>query len=275
MPIEKRPANPLPKGPRPGSRYPPYKVTDADSLEIVAQKFSVSVSTLIMHNFATMDPPEINWYLRENVGCNKPTSDGKNWCFSNSASPGLMYLPALGTRKPPTEEPSEPEEPPTPGDIESQDWSAANLGAIEYYFIGGGGAVALALRNHSNNTTFYYVALRCGGGMDLDPFEKVKQLKNLLKLIGIAVFIGKAATANWVPVTAFRPFSANEIDCCTIDCVGGNVNAGPPIGVHSWEKVTLRDDADKFAQVIFSESSWWGMPGAGGHVSGGVLIRVW
>jgi hypothetical protein len=96
MPIEKRPASPLPKGIRPGSRYPPYKVTDADSLETVAQKYMIGVTTLIKHNFDTMDPAEINWYLREHVGCNKPTSDGKNWCFSSTAKPGLIYIPGSG-----------------------------------------------------------------------------------------------------------------------------------------------------------------------------------
>jgi hypothetical protein len=105
MPIEKKPASPLPKGARPGSLNPPYKVTDADSLETVARKFSVSVTALIQHNFATMDPAEINWYLREQVGCNKPTADGKNWCFSSSAKPGLMYIPS---GKGPSEEPAAP-----------------------------------------------------------------------------------------------------------------------------------------------------------------------
>jgi hypothetical protein len=97
MPIEKRPASPLPKGPRPGSRNPPYKVTGADTLETVASKHSVSTTDLIRHNFATTDPAEINWYLREYVGCDKPTSDGKNWCFSSSANPGLIYIPASST----------------------------------------------------------------------------------------------------------------------------------------------------------------------------------
>jgi hypothetical protein len=35
----------------------------------------------------------VNWYLRRNVGCNVPTPDGLNWMFSDSASPGLIYLP--------------------------------------------------------------------------------------------------------------------------------------------------------------------------------------
>ncbi len=100
MPIESRPAKPLPKGPRPGSRTPAYKVTDQDSLETVARKYSIPVGTLIQHNFATSDPAEINWYLRENVGCVKATTDGKNWCFSSSANPGLIYIPSNGTSNP-------------------------------------------------------------------------------------------------------------------------------------------------------------------------------
>src|SRR5262249_13061926 len=93
MPIEKRPENPIPKGPRPGSRTPPHKVHDNETLETVAQKYGLSVSALLLHNFGTLDEREINWYLRENVGCNLPTHDQKNWRFSSTAKPGLIFIP--------------------------------------------------------------------------------------------------------------------------------------------------------------------------------------
>lgn len=93
MPLEKRPANPIPKGPRPASRTPPHRVRDHETLETVAQKYGLSVSALLLHNFSTLDAREINWYLREHVGCHLPTNDHKNWRFSNSAKPGLIYIP--------------------------------------------------------------------------------------------------------------------------------------------------------------------------------------
>src|SRR5690242_4349644 len=93
MPIERRPANPLPKGVRAGSRPQPHRVVDGETLESVAKKHGIAINHLIQHNFATLDPAEINWYLREHVGCTLPTKDGKNWRFSSTARPGLIYLP--------------------------------------------------------------------------------------------------------------------------------------------------------------------------------------
>ena len=93
MPVEKRPANPLPKGARAGSRPRPHRVVDGETLETVAKKHGIAINRLIQHNFGTLDPAEINWYLREQVGCTLPTKDGKNWRFSSTAHPGLIYLP--------------------------------------------------------------------------------------------------------------------------------------------------------------------------------------
>ncbi len=95
MPIEKRPAKPLPTNhvPTGGTAY---RVKDGDSWGTVAQKHGIDTWDLIAFNFQTRVPAEVNWYLRENVGCNKPTRDGKNWMFSSSASPGLIYLPPKG-----------------------------------------------------------------------------------------------------------------------------------------------------------------------------------
>ena len=92
MPIEKRPANPLPKGARAGSRQT-HRVADGETLESLASKYHVPLRNLLLHNFATLNPAEINWYLREHVGCTLPTADGTNWRFSSKAQPGLIYLP--------------------------------------------------------------------------------------------------------------------------------------------------------------------------------------
>ncbi|HLV89195.1 MAG TPA: LysM domain-containing protein [Candidatus Sulfotelmatobacter sp.] len=89
---EKRPANPLPNTPRHGSRHG-HKVQDDETLESVAQQYGITTKQLIHHNFGTDDTGEINWYLREYVGCNLPTQDRKNWRFSDSAAPGIIYIP--------------------------------------------------------------------------------------------------------------------------------------------------------------------------------------
>jgi hypothetical protein len=38
---------------------------------------------------------EVNWYLRNYVGCDRPTADSLNWRFSSTARPGTIHLPLL------------------------------------------------------------------------------------------------------------------------------------------------------------------------------------
>src|SRR5687767_6050492 len=78
MPIEKKPQNPLPANYVPPAGAP-YKVNDGDDWASVAQHFKVEVDTLIRFNFQTRDPAEVNWYLKHNVGCRKPSPGGNNW----------------------------------------------------------------------------------------------------------------------------------------------------------------------------------------------------
>ena len=92
MPIERRPANPLPKSYIPSGGLL-FKVSDNDDWRSVAQKFGIDVNTLIEFNFKTRNPDEVNWYLRERVGCRKMTNDGVNWMFSSTAMPGIIYIP--------------------------------------------------------------------------------------------------------------------------------------------------------------------------------------
>jgi hypothetical protein len=279
MPLktEQRPANPVPRGPRPGSRYPPYQVRDGDTWSTVAQKYSVEVSTLLMHNFATTNPNEINWYLREYVGCNVATNDRLNWCFSSSATPGLIYVPALGTRKPKEPVEGTPPGPVDPADEKSPVWLAASLGALEVYEGVGGGVVGLVFRNLSNKRNFYYAGLRGGPGFNLDPVEKIEKVKEILQVIGQALFFWKLRNTNWVPVTVYQPFSANGIDGCEIDCVAWTLKTGAPSGVqnHSFEQITMLDTGDYFGRVTFQGTSWWGIPEFSGEMSVGVLIRIW
>lgn len=94
MPIERRPANPRPRGVPPNSRPLPHRVADDETLESIARRYGVSTQALLMHNFGTTQPAEVNWYLREYVGCKLATHDRQNWRFSRAATPGLIYIPA-------------------------------------------------------------------------------------------------------------------------------------------------------------------------------------
>ena len=90
---EKPPARPLPAGARPGK---PHPLEDNETWASVATKHGVTVRELIANNCGlNVTPEEINWYLHMRVGCNF-SSDGKNWSFSKSAKPGIIYVPAAG-----------------------------------------------------------------------------------------------------------------------------------------------------------------------------------
>lgn len=90
---ERFPLRPLPVGPRPGV---PHRVGDNEDWASIARKYGVTVRELIANNCGlNVTPEEINWYLHMRVGCNY-TRDGKNWNFSKSASPGVIYIPIPG-----------------------------------------------------------------------------------------------------------------------------------------------------------------------------------
>ena len=59
----------------------------------VGRKFAVDVDDLIFFNFLTHHPDEVNWYLRNYVGCDKVSPSGNNWMFSHTAKPGYIYIP--------------------------------------------------------------------------------------------------------------------------------------------------------------------------------------
>jgi len=91
---EKAPASPLPKGFVPVGGVP-HRVKDGENWGSVAAVYGyTSAMELIHYNFFTKNAREINYYLRVNVGCNIATGDQKNWRFSSSASPGLIYIHA-------------------------------------------------------------------------------------------------------------------------------------------------------------------------------------
>jgi hypothetical protein len=82
--------------PQPSFRH---LVEDGETWETVAAKFGMNVQELILANFKTLVPQEINWYLHHYVECNVPTTDRYNWRFSASARKsgnpraGVIFIP--------------------------------------------------------------------------------------------------------------------------------------------------------------------------------------
>lgn len=70
-----------------------YFVRDGDTLSSVANKFGITFRELVLFNFGTQIPSEINIKLREQVGCTQRTKDGKNYIFSDEDKPGLLLIP--------------------------------------------------------------------------------------------------------------------------------------------------------------------------------------
>ena len=80
-----------------------YVVQDSDTWGRIADRERVDVGGLIAFNFATHVPEEVNWYLRELVGCRVSTDGGRNFAFVG-ADPAKrkIYIPPLADIKPPT-----------------------------------------------------------------------------------------------------------------------------------------------------------------------------
>ena len=72
--LKRNPRNPTPKGKIPPD-FRPYKVKDGEGWRKLAKFHGMEVWELIYQNFKTRNPAEINWYLREYVGCTKKTTD--------------------------------------------------------------------------------------------------------------------------------------------------------------------------------------------------------
>ncbi|WP_299481320.1 hypothetical protein [uncultured Roseibium sp.] len=101
----KRPENPIPKEFFPQNREHQtrngvwvkcgtvIKVDTGDSWETIGKLCDgIPAEEVAYANFETYDPAEINWYLKEYVGCHKPGPHGFNFMF-DGATPGLILAP--------------------------------------------------------------------------------------------------------------------------------------------------------------------------------------
>jgi hypothetical protein len=96
MAIARRPSVPTPfPSPLHLASGTPYKVKDGDNWWSIATANRVDVGALIAFNFKTSNPDEINWYLREKVGCRLETPDRDNYRFSSRDVPGKIYIPKV------------------------------------------------------------------------------------------------------------------------------------------------------------------------------------
>jgi N-acetylmuramoyl-L-alanine amidase len=92
MPIEHKPKYPKPRDAVPKDSIR-HEVQNGESWKSLAERYGVTAAEIIYANFWTLIPEEINWYLRRYVHCVKATPDGKNWMFSKTNPPGVIYIP--------------------------------------------------------------------------------------------------------------------------------------------------------------------------------------
>jgi hypothetical protein len=90
----KTPLNPVQKrGLWPPKNGREYTVLDTDDWWKIAAREHIDPWALIIFNFDTHVPEEVNWYLRELVGC-RHTKDGRNYAFFGAdPSKRKIYLP--------------------------------------------------------------------------------------------------------------------------------------------------------------------------------------
>ena len=104
------PTRPVGKGYAPAGGVP-YAVKTGDSWVTLAQRVKMSPWDLIRYNYPGLPTDvqaaakEVNWYLREHVGCSKVTSNGRNYEFSTGDNPGKIWLPG-GAPPPPAPTPA-------------------------------------------------------------------------------------------------------------------------------------------------------------------------
>lgn len=96
-----------------------------------AKARGLSPLDLCHFNFKTRRPTEINWYLEKKVGCRSFTKDGKNYKFSASDQPGVIYLPAAPTSLPVDEYPAQ-----TPAERTNAWLGVAGKGGTQFVVVG-------------------------------------------------------------------------------------------------------------------------------------------
>lgn len=70
-----------------------HKVADGESILSLATAAGFDWKFLARFNWGTDVPKEINRHLRDDNGIWKPTADGKNWSFTSTDYPGIMFIP--------------------------------------------------------------------------------------------------------------------------------------------------------------------------------------
>lgn len=103
MAIEKRPLSPIARyldgtyqmpeiAKNNGRPWMLYRVRDGDTWISIAQRDGwANALDFIEANLRTRDSGEINWYLREYIGCHVQDAKRDNYGFSSTATPGLIW----------------------------------------------------------------------------------------------------------------------------------------------------------------------------------------
>jgi hypothetical protein len=219
MPIEHMPTRPVPRdhGSKNSRRH---KVCDGESWHSLSSRYGVAAKQIIYLNFKTLNPAEINWYLRHHVGCNRRTRDGKNWMFSSTANPGIIYIP-------PTIAPAEDFEDPAPDDG----------GAVQ-----GPTVLALDVAGMDVEAKLYVVIEKT---IPLLPGEAGAYLRRMLEPEALAIMAGVVvvwALSHFVGIGEIADVIMFVVGAAAIGATA--FAAGQELGAFSVNTYRARDEAD-------------------------------
>jgi hypothetical protein len=75
-----------------------HKVKSGDTPASIAAAAGMDWRKLAKFNWGTDAPKEINARLRDDVGCTKKTTDGRNYLLDDTDNPGVIYIPSEWTQ---------------------------------------------------------------------------------------------------------------------------------------------------------------------------------
>jgi hypothetical protein len=75
------------------STFIEHRVKTGESLQSIAESYGLTWQALALFNFGTDEPREVNHCLHAYTGCRQRTKDRKNFIFTSSDVPGVIYVP--------------------------------------------------------------------------------------------------------------------------------------------------------------------------------------
>lgn len=70
-----------------------HRVSDGETLQSIAEKNNMTFKKLAYFNWGSYDTKTILECMRRDIGCSKPTQNGRDYNFESSDKPGVIFIP--------------------------------------------------------------------------------------------------------------------------------------------------------------------------------------